>query len=70
MNISSLATRESTYLALPTTGTYLNASDRSWCLKDVRIAFRDVDKDGENGRLAIQQVEKVITPLEKGRKYV
>jgi hypothetical protein len=70
MNISSLATRESTYLALPTTGTYLSASDRSRCLKDVRIAFRDVDKDGENGRLAIQQVEKVITPLKKGRKYV
>ncbi|CAN9245625.1 unnamed protein product [Alternaria alternata] len=70
MNISSLATRESTYLALPTTGTYLSASDRSRCLKDVRIAFRDVEKDRENGRLAIQQVEKVITPLKKGRKYV
>ena len=70
VNISSLATRESTYLALPITGTYLNASDRSRCLKDVRIAFRDVDKDSENGRLAIQQVEKVIIPLKKGRKYV
>lgn len=70
MNISSLATRESTYLALPTTGTYLSASDQSRCLKDVRIAFRDVDKDSENRRLVIQQVEKAIAPLEKERKHV
>ena len=53
MNMSSLATRESRYLALPTTATYLNLADGSRCLKDVRISFRDVDKDGEHGGLAI-----------------
>lgn len=70
MNISSLATRESTYLALPTTGTHLDASERSRYLKDVRIRLKDVEKDNETGRSAIGQMEGDHTPLKKGRKYV
>ena len=69
MNFSSLATRDNPYVALPGTGTYLDAADRSRLLKDVRIRFGDVEEGGEIGRLAIGRLDGDVAPLRKGKKY-
>ena len=69
MNFSSLAARDNPYVALPVTGTYLDAADRSRLLKDVRIRFGDVEEGGEIGRLAIGRADGDVAPLGKGRKY-
>ena len=69
MNFSSLATRDNPYVAVPGTGTYLDAADRSRLLKDVRIRFGDVEEGGEIGRLAIGRADGDVAPLRKGRKY-
>ncbi|KAI4649980.1 uncharacterized protein J4E78_008261 [Alternaria triticimaculans] len=69
MNFSSLAARDNPYVAIPGTGTYLDAADRSRLLKDVRIRFGDVEEGGEIGRLAIGRADGDVAPLRKGRKY-
>jgi len=69
MNFSSLAARDNPYVAIPGTGTYLDATDRSRLLKDVRIRFGDVEEGGEIGRLAIGRADGDVAPLGKGRKY-
>ncbi|KAI4674781.1 uncharacterized protein J4E84_010387 [Alternaria hordeiaustralica] len=69
MNFSSLAARDNPYVALPATGTYPDAADRSRLLKDVRIRFGDVEEGGEIGRLAIGRADGDVAPLRKERKY-
>ncbi|KAI4703498.1 hypothetical protein J4E89_010074 [Alternaria sp. Ai002NY15] len=69
MNFSSLTARDNPYVALPATGTYLDAADRSRLLKDVRIRFGDVEEGGEIGRLAIGRADGDVAPLRKERKY-
>jgi len=69
MNLSSLALRDNPYVALPATGTHLDAADRSRYLRNVRIRFGDVKEGNETGRLAIARMEGDVAPLTKGRKY-
>jgi hypothetical protein len=70
MNLSSLAVRDNPYIALPVTGTYLDAADRSRYLKDLRIRYGDVVGGGEVGRLAIGRVDRDVGEWRKGRKYI
>ena len=56
MNISSLAMRDNVYIRLPSSGTYLEASDRARLLRDCKVRFGDVDDQGDIGRLAIGEV--------------
>ncbi|CAN9282426.1 unnamed protein product [Alternaria alternata] len=53
MNMSSLAMRDNPYVALPPTGSFLEASDRARILKDVKIRFGDAKSTSEVGRLAV-----------------
>jgi len=69
MNFSSLATRNNPYVALPVTGTYLDAADRSRLLKDVRIRFGDVESGNAIGMLGIGRLDGDVAPLRKERKY-
>ncbi len=69
MNLSSLATRDNPYIALPATGTYLDAADRSRYLKDLRIRLGDAEEGSETGRLVIGRLDGDIASLKKGRKY-
>lgn len=39
MNVSSLAVRDNPYVALPATGTYLDAADRSRYLRHLQVRF-------------------------------
>jgi hypothetical protein len=57
MNISGLATRNNPLIPLPGNGTYMDASDRSKLLKDVRLRFGDVARDSETVNLAIGVLE-------------
>lgn len=53
MNVSSLATRSNGFVPLPPSGTFLDASDRSRALRDVRIRLGDVNSGSEVGALAL-----------------
>jgi hypothetical protein len=70
MNVSSLAVRDNPYAALPATGTYIDAADRSWYLKHVRVRFGEVEAEGGIGRLAIGRVDGDVGVLSRGRKYM
>ncbi|KAI4941932.1 hypothetical protein J4E91_010482 [Alternaria rosae] len=69
MNFSSLATRDNPYVALPATGTHLDAADRSRFMRHVRIRFGDVEGENAIGRLGIGRLDGDIAPLRKGRQY-
>jgi hypothetical protein len=56
MNMSSLVMRDNPYVALPPTGSFLEASDRVRILKDVKIRFGDTKSTSEVGRLAVGSV--------------
>ena len=56
MNMSSLVMRDSPYVALPSTGSFLEASERARILKDVKIRFGDTKSASEVGRLAVGSV--------------
>jgi hypothetical protein len=56
MNMSSLVMRDNPYVALPPTGSFLEASDRARILKDVKIRFGDAKSTSEVGRLAVGSV--------------
>jgi hypothetical protein len=56
MNMSSLAMRDNPYIALPSTGSFLEASERARILKDVKIRFGDAKSTSEVGRLAVGSV--------------
>jgi len=69
VNFSSLATRDNPYVALPATGTHLDAADRSRFMRHVRIRFGDVEGENAIGRLGIGRLDGDVVPLRKGRKY-
>ncbi|KIW29290.1 uncharacterized protein PV07_05115 [Cladophialophora immunda] len=53
LNISSLATRNNPYMALPTNGTFMAASDRAKLLKNLKVRLGDVEGAADIGSLAI-----------------
>jgi hypothetical protein len=73
MNISSLATRNKLYIPLPANGTFMDASDRSRLLKDLKVRFGDVDGRADAGRLAIRSLDgpeaSNIARIRKGCVY-
>jgi hypothetical protein len=74
MNISSLATRNNSHMTLPSTGTYLDASDRARLLRNHKVRFGDVDRGTEVGSLAIGSIEgrekeNGVARVEKRRLY-
>ena len=73
LNISSLATRNNEYIALPSHGTFLDASDRAKLLKDMKIRFGDVEPDSHAGKLAIGCLDppsmQPVAKVRKGRSY-
>jgi hypothetical protein len=70
MNVSSLAARDSTYVALPATGTYFDAADRSRYLRGLRVRFGDVEGEGGMGRLAIRKLDGALQMLTRGGIYI
>jgi hypothetical protein len=56
MNMSSLAMRDNPYIALPSPGSFLEASERARFLKDVKIRFGDAKSTSEVGRLTVGSV--------------
>jgi hypothetical protein len=56
MNMSSLVMRDNSYVALPPTGSFLEASERARILKDVKIRFGDAKSTSEVGRLAVGSI--------------
>jgi hypothetical protein len=73
MNISSLSTFNNPYIPLPSSGTYLDASDRSRLLKDFKIRFGDVASTADVGSLAIGSVNEsegpTVKKIRKDRLY-
>jgi hypothetical protein len=74
MNISSLATRDNPYIPLPANGTFMDASDRSRLLKDLKLRFGDVGGRAEAaGRLAIGSLDgpggSSVARVRKGYVY-
>lgn len=53
LNISGLATRDSPFVALPVSGSFMDATDRARLVKDHKVRFGDVSADTDVGRLAI-----------------
>jgi hypothetical protein len=74
LNISSLATRDSPFVALPPSGSFLGASDRARLVKDIRVRFGDVKADADVGRLAIGTLDLPgvpgVMPVRRKRLYV
>jgi hypothetical protein len=70
MNISSLATRSNPHMALPNTGTYLDASDRARLLRNHQIRFGDVEGAADVGTLVMGSLDGAsIARVRKGRLY-
>jgi hypothetical protein len=73
MNASSLLARNNPCIPTPETGTYMDASERSKLLKDVRVRFGDVDMAHGAGRLVIgvleDGVDRHIGRIRSGRLY-
>jgi hypothetical protein len=73
MNISSLATRHNPYMALPQTGTYLDASDRARLLAHHKVCFGDAKGTAEVGTLVMGSSEGNragwIAKVRKGKLY-
>jgi hypothetical protein len=74
LNISSLATRDSPFVALPPSGSFLGASDRARLVKDIRVRFGDVKADADVGRLAIGTLDLPgvprVMPVRRKRLYI
>jgi hypothetical protein len=74
LNISSLATRDSPFMALPPSGSFLGASDRARLVKDIRVRFGDVKADADVGRLAIGTLDLPgvpgVMPVRRKRLYM
>ncbi|KAF2727742.1 hypothetical protein EJ04DRAFT_594034 [Polyplosphaeria fusca] len=73
MNISSLATRDNPYVQIPSSGTFLEASDRARLLRDCRVRFGDIDAGGGVGKLVIGEMREEggegIGRVREGRVY-
>jgi hypothetical protein len=74
LNISSLATRDSLFVALPSSGSFLGASDRARLVKDIRVRFGNVKADADVGRLAIGTLDLPgvpgVMPVRRKRLYM
>jgi hypothetical protein len=74
LNISSLATRDSPFVALPPSGSFLGASDRARLVKDIRVQCGDVMADADVGRLAIGTLDLPgvprVMPVRRKRLYM
>lgn len=74
LNISSLATRDSPYIAFPVKGTYMDASDRARLVKGVKVRFGDVQADADVGRLAVGTLDLPgaprVAPIRRERSYM
>jgi hypothetical protein len=57
LNISSLATRESSRIDVPNSGTALDCSERARLLQHLKVRFGDVGSKDDVGRLAIASVD-------------
>lgn len=73
MNISSLATRNNPHIPLPSTGTYLDASNRARLLSKVEVRFGDADNSTDIGSLAIGSFNSTessgVARVREGRIY-
>ena len=74
LNISSLAMRNNPYVVLPSTGTFMSASERARLLKAMRVKFGDVEENAADvGRLAIASfgtaTDYRVGDLRRGRLY-
>jgi hypothetical protein len=73
MNISSLATRNNPLIPLPANGTFMNASERSKLLKDVKVQFGDMNSTAKAGSLAIGVVNtrgpSEVVRVQRSRLY-
>ena len=73
LNISSLVTSTNPYIALPTNGTFMDASDRARLLKDFKVRFGDFEADANVGKLVIGSIyprgQYAISNIRKGRLY-
>jgi hypothetical protein len=58
MNLSSLATRNNSHIPLPSTGTFLHASDRARLLSKLKVRFGDADSSANIGSLAIGSLDR------------
>ncbi|KAB2099001.1 hypothetical protein AG0111_0g12794 [Alternaria gaisen] len=70
MTISSLAVRDNPYVALPTTGTYLDAADRSRYLRHLQVRFGEIEGEVGIGKLVIGRVDGDVGVLREGRKHM
>lgn len=74
LNIFSLATRGSPFVALPLSGSYMDDSDRARLVKSCRVRFGDVEPEAEAGRLAIGTLDLLgvpgVVPVQMKRLYV
>ena len=61
--------RDNTYIPLPSSGTFLDASYRFKLLKDVRLRFGDSDEKANVGNLVISSEQLRIAKVRKGRVY-
>lgn len=66
LNISSLASRDSPYIPLPESASYMDASDRARLLKHQKVRFGDVRADADVGKLAIGSLGLSGSPQIKG----
>ncbi|KAF2818357.1 hypothetical protein CC86DRAFT_309338, partial [Ophiobolus disseminans] len=71
MNVSSLATRDNAYVAVPGSGTFLDASERARLLRDCRVRFGDAEDGDGVGKLVIGTLDGAdIVRVRKRRMYV
>ncbi|CAN9174694.1 unnamed protein product [Alternaria alternata] len=72
INFSSLATRNNPHIPIPTSGSFLAASDRFRLLKDLKLRFADAESKSDVGNLVIvaQGIGKAeYSRVRKGRLY-
>jgi len=74
LNVSSLATRDSPFVALPTSGSFLDAMERARLMKDQKVRFGDVSAASGVGRLAIGTIDDTgacnVEPVRRKRLYI
>ena len=73
INVSSLATRNNPHISIPSSGTFLDASDRARLLGNLKLRFGDAESAGDIGSLAIGSFgvdeDSGVARVQKGRFY-
>jgi hypothetical protein len=74
LNISSLATSDSPFVAIPVSGSSMGATERAQLMKDEKVRFGDVSADADVGRLAIGTLGLLgmpnVEPVRRKRFYM